>query len=197
MAGWSLALALLPSLITWVLAVVFASIVMSRSKDGRPHGKGMAIAAFVIVGVYVVGIVVAVAAYLATGADRDASGRVTDAGRVTVVDLRTGDCLPDAGLEGEQLMVQIVPCGDSHVSEVFATFDLDGQWSSPREVDRISEGGCLERFSDFVGVRQRRSSLDVFYLRPTNEQAFDADRGVVCLLVAPEPLTGSLEGSGR
>jgi hypothetical protein len=172
--------------------------VISRSKDGRDHGKRMAIAALAIVGVWVAIAITVIAVVVATGADRDEGGHVTDGGRAAIVGLHVGDCLPAPHpSEEEQLTVQVVPCGEPHDAEVFASFDLDGEWTTAEEVDRISEAGCFERFSDYVGISPRKSSLDVLYFRPISESSFNADSVVVCILIAPEPLTASLAGSKR
>ena len=198
MAGWSLGLAIFPSIITWIISVVFACIVLSRSKDGRAHGKGMAIAALVIVGAWVAVLIAVIAWALATDADRDTSGRVTDGGSATIVDLRVGDCLPAPDeSDQEQLTVEVVPCGNPHDAEVYANFDLDGEWTNTDEVDRISGAGCFDRFSDYVGVPPRKSSLDVLYFRPITESSFNEDSAVICILIAPEPVSASLQGSKR
>jgi hypothetical protein len=197
LAGWSLGLAIFPSVITWIIAVAFACTVISNSKDGREHGKGMAVAALIIVGAWVAVAIIVVAVVFATGAERDDSGRVTDGGRATIVDLHVGDCLqaPDES-DQAQLTVQVVPCGNPHDAEVYANFDLD-EWTSADEVDRISEAGCLERFSEYVGVPARKSTLDVLYFVPTSEVSFNKDSAVVCILISPEPVNTSLEGSKR
>lgn len=198
MAGWALGLAVVPSVITWVLAVVFACLVISRSKDGRDHGKGMAVAALVVVGVWIAIAIAVVAVALATNAERDERGRVTDGGRVAIVGLRVGDCLPAPQANGEeQLTVEIVSCAEPHDAEVYANFDLDGKWTTLDEVDQISGAGCIERFSDYVGIPARKSSLEVLYFSPINAVSFNEDSGVVCILVAPEPLVASLEDSKR
>ncbi len=44
----------------------------------------------------------------------------------------------------------------------------------------------------------QESVLEVFYYYPT-EDAWDVDRGVVCIIIDPsgEPITGSLQGANR
>ena len=196
LAGWALGLAIFPNCITWVLAIVFASIVMSRSKDGRDHGKRMAIAAFVIIGVWVVALIVVVAVLAATDADRDESGRVTDGGRASVLDLQVGDCLPDVGT-GKQRTIELVPCTSPHHSEVYADFDLSGEFTTREEVTHLSEAGCFDRFEGYVGVKPRKSSLDVLYFFPPDEVTFSQDTGVTCILTSEGEVQTSLQGSER
>ena len=195
MAGWALGLGLAPCGITLILAVVFACIVLSRSRDGRDHGKGLAIGALCAVGFWVLVLGGLVAYGLATDAERDESGQVSDGGRVTIIDLRVGDCVPDEMDAGEHLTMDVVPCSEPHHGEVFATFDLDGEYTNQPEIDRLSDAGCLDRFEDYIGVPPRQSELRVQVFRPTSERSFDHDPGVVCLVFARGPVTESLEGS--
>ena len=67
LAGWSLGLAIFPNCLTWILAIVFACIVISRSKDGRDHGRTMSVAALIIVAVWVAIAIAVVAVLAATG----------------------------------------------------------------------------------------------------------------------------------
>jgi hypothetical protein len=197
MAGWSLGLAIFPSIITWVIAVVFACLVLSRAKDGRNHGQRMSVAALVIVGLWIATAVVVVVALVATGAHRDEDGRVTDSGRVTVSGLQVGDCVPSVHETNEQYMVDVVPCAEPHTAEVFATFDLDGKWTSREDVEELGQYGCYDRFRDYVGVAPRRSTLSVLYFAPFEETQYAHDPEVICLLVTKEPGTEALKGSRR
>ena len=198
-AGWALGLSLVPSVVTSIIAVVLACMVISRSKDGRDHGKSMAVAALVILGVWVTIAITVGAVLIATNAERDERGRVTDGGRSTIIGLRVGDCLPAPEVDGgeEQFTVRVSPCAEPHDAEVYANFELDGEWTTRAEVDQIARAGCVERFAPYVGIPARKSSLDILYFTPVNELSFREDSSVVCLLVASEPLIASLGGSKR
>jgi hypothetical protein len=112
--------------------------------------------------------------------------------------LHVGDCLPAPDATGkEQYAVQIVRCGEPHDAEVYANFDLDGEWTTFAEVDQVGAAGCQERFSDYVGVPPEESSLEVLYFIPVDELSFNKNSEVVCILLAPAPLIASLEGSKR
>ena len=197
MAGWSLGLAIFPSCLTWVIAVVFACIVLSRSKDGRDHGKGMSIAALIIVGVWVVIAIAVVAILAATGAQRDDSGRVTDGGRASVLDLRVGDCLPSPGEEGEKQTIDLVACEKPHRAEVFALFDLEGDYTTNKEIIHLAQAGCYDRFQAYVGISPRRSALQIYYVYPINQRTFEQDPGVSCIASSEESLTATVQGSKK
>jgi len=195
MAGWALGLALIPSIITWIISVVFACTVISRSKDGRDHGRTMAISALVIVGLWVVLAIAVIAIVLATDSERDDDGNVTAAGSETIVDLRVGDCLPDVQESGEHYTTKVVPCHEAHRAEVFGTFDLEGEWTDQKEIDRLSDAGCLDRYAAYVGVPPRKSSLGLLVYRPVSARSFRADPGVVCIVVADKPVDTPLKDS--
>ena len=197
LAGWSLALSIVPCCITWVLAIVFACMVIWRSGDGRDHGRKLSIAALVVAGVWVVALVGAFIALQATHAERDDDGRVTDSGRVLVVDLRVGDCLDTPDADQTALFMSVMPCTEPHNAEVYAHYDLGGEWTTLEEVDRISEAGCLDRFAAYVGAPARKSDLGVFYFIPQSKAQFDEDRSVICILEAVGDVTEPLRGSQR
>ena len=197
LAIWSLVLAVIPLPVLLIASAVLAIIVISRSKDGRQHGKTMAVTALVLVGLWVVAIAVAVTLVVAEGADRDSAGRVTDGGRVSFADLRSGDCLGLQETEVVQYSVPVVPCGDPHESEVFAKFALSGAWSDAEQVMRTSETGCIDRFPDYVGVGYDQSSLSITFFHPTDRSGYATDPSVVCLLVSPKPVTETLKLSKR
>ena len=100
-----------------LIAIPLAIVVLVRSKDGRNHGKGLAIAALVVsvltLAIPVVGVVAGVS-YVSS---------LTD-----VNDLRQGDCLTADGLtdSGSDSVTEIktVSCSDSHDGEVLATVEL-------------------------------------------------------------------------
>lgn len=196
MSIWALVLAVIPAVLTWIVSVVLAVIVLSHSKDGRDHGKGMAIAALIIVPVWIVITIVIIAASVAGTAERDASGTVTKAGDVSVQSLKPGDCISKDLGEEAILTVPVVPCSDPHRQEAYASFTLPaGDFPGQDEVDRLTEGGCLKRFASYVGVPADESDLEIVYLSPW-EDSWDIDRGVTCLVSTGSTSTGSLKDSG-
>jgi hypothetical protein len=209
MGGWALGLAIafcipLATLVSIGLAI--ATLVQSR--DGRDRGRGMAIAALVIDGLVLVGIVglVVVALLAPTEPQRDTAGRVTERQEISAFDVREGDCLDDPALMGagndqiEVTQAEAVPCGQPHDVEAYLVFDLQGEdYPGRRLVVRRATIGCLQGFEDFVG-RSYRSSDAEFWTYYPQERSWDLldDRAVVCLVGIPdEKTTGTLGGSER
>jgi len=97
-------------------AIVMSIVVLRRGKDGRNHGKGMAIAALII-SVLSLLVGIALAALIAYAASVP-----------TVDDLKTGKCFNADGLVGSSSAnlsdIDVVSCSDSHDAEVFATGTL-------------------------------------------------------------------------
>lgn len=194
MAGWALGLAFLPCLISMITSVVFAIIVLNRGKDGREHGKGMAIAALCLVGLWVVVGIGAVAISLASDAERGSDGAIEEAGEITAFELEVGDCfdLPteDLSKETRVFTVDALPCDEQHQAEVYAKFELaDGD---AKRKGNAAQVDCANRFDDFIGIRPGQSKLDIYYMY---EQG--SGETVVCSVVqrSQKPVTGSLRGS--
>jgi hypothetical protein len=115
MAIASLILAILGcSCITLLVAVPLAIIVLVRGRDGRNHGKGLAIAALVISAVWVIGGIVGGAAFYNYAKDlKDPN------------DLKAGDCINAHGLTDAKAdtidTIKTVSCSGNHDGEVLAT----------------------------------------------------------------------------
>ena len=100
--------------LTLLVAVPLAIIVLVRGRDGRNHGKGLAIAALVISGLYVIGgIAGGAAVYNYAKELKDPN------------DLRTGDCINAHGLTDTKSdtidTIKTVSCSGDHDGEVLAT----------------------------------------------------------------------------
>ena len=211
MAGWALGLAIVPCCggITTLVGLGLGITVLVKSRDGRDHGRGLAIAAIVIAALWiVVGIVAAVAGVftgLTADAERDGSGRVTSREEISINKVRAGDCLDYPELANgdediEATTVTAVPCKQPHQYEAYHEVRLeDGGYPGEEEVGRRAEVACLEAFRDFVGTSYRRSRLETSYLYPTaSSWRLLDDRTIVCLLGKPGGgLVGSVEGSRR
>lgn len=210
MAGWALALSIVPCCagLTTLVGLALGITVLVKSRDGRDHGKGMAIAAVVIAGLWlvvgVVAVVLGVVQELAGDADRDESGQVTSRGDISVNKVREGDCLDYPALAGDEkaddTTVTAVPCAEPHQFEAYHEFRLEGSsYPGEEEVWRQADLGCFGAFRDFVGRPYPRSQFETSYLYPTatSWRVLD-DRSIICLLGTPgEELVGSMEGSRR
>jgi hypothetical protein len=220
MATGALLLALAPLAVTWIAAVVLATVVLRTRSPGR-HGRRRAAAALAVVGCWLL-VQTAVGGYAvghhvghqgspkadrqtSRGSDRPATGPSSggdptddDAiedrlGDVSVDRVRTGDCL-SAEPPDDPVTFPVVSCAQPHRAEVFAVFNLGiARRAKPREVDRLADGGCVRRFGEFVGKRYGDSRLEMVYFTPAG-QVRPEDRNVICLL---EPPSGTLTGSMR
>jgi hypothetical protein len=191
MAIWALVLGWIPCAIGFVVSVVLAIIVLGRSRDGRNHGKGMAIGGLVGVAFYIV-LIVVVFAVRPFAAHRDASGHLTRGGVVTIDGLRVGDC-GTKQLTGITRTVHVVPCSQAHVFEVLVTFEMpDGPYPGDDQVKRLAVGGCVKRTSKLPALKGR-SDLRLTYLHPISS-TWVTQKTVVCMANTDRPTTGSLTG---
>lgn len=182
-----------------------------RSRDGRDHGRGRAIAALVIAVVWFVllglAVVLGVIQGFTADPERDDDGQVTSAGEQSILKLRTGDCFDypelfedESGEAAESAMVRGVPCSDAHQFEAYHEFDLPGsEFPGVEEVQELAAERCFREFRGFVGVPYGKSVLESYFLHPTatSWRLLD-DRSVLCLVSEPGRLTaGTLAGSRR
>ncbi len=200
-AVWALVLAILPLCgISWIVALVLAILVLSGPRDGQRHGRGMAWASIVIVVVWIVGSVIAVVAIIATlPADRDGDGNVVSGGEIFPESLRVGDCLDEdlSSARAVGVTVTVVPCGDLHSGEVYLEVDIDqSSYPSRSEIQSIAEPACEAEFADWVGTAYGSSELDFTYFYPTSDN-WEYDQQIRCIVVPPDEVTGTLEGSER
>lgn len=214
MAGWALGLSmafcapLLPA-----VGLILGIVVLARSRDGRDHGKGMAIGAVVVGGLVTVVQVVSIAAGVVEGiregfdgTTRDESGNVVDSGEMIPTKLRVGDCFDDPNLRGlsaegvESGVITGIPCDEPHDAEVYGIFQMSGgDYPGQAAIDEHALK-CLPAFKEFVGRPYAKSNLEVgTYMPSSRSWRLMGDRAVTCVAWDPEQerLTGSLENARR
>jgi hypothetical protein len=208
MAGWALGLAIVPCFgIGPFVAIGLAIAVLVQSRDGRDHGKGLAIAALAIAPLWIIGFVVAAVVGavgdLTTDADRDSQGQVVGRDEMSTLKIRAGDCFDYPELLEEQASgtVTAVPCVAPHQFEAYFEFFLpDGDYPGDDRVSLISARRCLREFHAFVGVPYGQSTLEPYNLYPSSMtwRVFD-DRKVTCAVTDPDSTstTGSLRNLRR
>ena len=111
------------------LGFILALVVLARSKDGKNHGKGLAIAALVISVLFSFGL--AAAAYGLTQVDWDDLNPVSS--------LSQGDCFNADGLDDEDAEfvsgISEISCSTSHDAEVLASTDLTADQAEAYKLD--------------------------------------------------------------
>ncbi len=118
----------------------------------------------------------------------------------SVLDLEVGDCLESDAFAGSEISdIATISCAEPHDAEIYSAMELpEGDYPGVEAVRSEAEDYCLPAFDDFAGIGYLDSELVVYPLFPTegswNEQD---DREILCIVVAPEDVTGTLEGAAR
>ncbi len=211
MAGWALALALLICIpFGFLVAIGLAIAVLVKSKDGRDHGRKMAIWAIVISSIWLVvqiGVFVFALFQGVTGgvdAPRDSQGNITDRAEMSIQQLRVGDCFDDEFLLGSDepggagVTVDAVPCSRLHSFQMFHAFDVaGGDYPGEDKMYDLALRGCESAVLDFLGNRAGRlKDLEVYLYYP-QERTWNLlrDHSVQCSLGdVSGPVTGTLYG---
>ena len=178
-----------------LFAVIFGFVALSRIKksEGRKTGRGLAIAALVLSGVWILVFVgLGIAAGLSEASRDPVTGSVVDGGRVSAADVGVGDCLADVPGEGDVKSVQVVPCTEAHHGEAFATFTLPpGSYPGEDVVTTEAEDGCSNRVPEDLDEKVA-DQLSLFYLYPKKSNWVLGDRTVTCIASATVVLTQPL-----
>ena len=148
------------------------------------------------------GLVAAAAAAIGitTAAERNAAGEITGAGSVDAFEVRVGDCFDDEAFASTEISeIPGIPCGQEHDNEVYAAFDLPGEWPGDERVQELAYEGCFDRFANAIGKTYEESVIDYTTIYPS-EGSWKRrnDREVLCVAYHMEgdKLTGSVLGSG-
>lgn len=137
---------------------------------------------------------------ITTAAERNESGEITAAGAVDAFEVRLGDCFDDEAFASTEISeIPGVPCAQPHDNEVYAKFDLSGEWPGDAQVEELAYQGCFERFAATIGKSYEESVIDVGTIHPSQGSWTQRnDREVLCVgyHMEQEKLTGSIIGSG-
>jgi Septum formation/Domain of unknown function (DUF4190) len=189
--GFAIAAFVLSLLGGVLLSVIFGILALRRIRRTGQGGRGLAIAALVISGVWVVLVGALIVVGLAGSAGRDQTGTVTKAGSVSADDLKQGDCLRTVPGDEEVTSVDVTPCTSAHRAEVYAVFDLPaGSYPGDAKVEKLADQGCAARTPDLTGSSTK--NLEAAYLYPRRAQWQLGDRSVTCIVSSPTDLTSKL-----
>jgi len=211
MAGWALGLSFVSCIgIAWMVSVGLAIAVLMKSRDGRDHGKGMAVAALVIDGILFLlaigAIVLSISGAIDTSDTTSDDLKGDDTASVSIEDVGVGDCFNQADLPGSDNdsihveRVELVSCDAPHDLEMYAREQLPGsEYPGEKQAARQSEQICIEEFGHFVGKPYSKSVLGVIYFHPYARSWEMGDHWATCAVgdVTGKSVTGTLRLSHR
>jgi hypothetical protein len=154
----------------------------------------------------VIGLVV-VGSTLFFAARRSDEGEITDAGDLSVQDLRVGDCFELSGDlttvdQAEVGSVRAIPCEEPHVYEVYVVSEYPAN-ETPSAIDEPYSdwelAQCLDGFEAYVGIDFDSSRWYFSTLTPTDESWDQGDRAIQCFLHNENEtsVTGSAQGTAQ
>lgn len=193
--GFAIAAVILGAVGAWVISVIFGILALNQIRRTGQAGRGLAIAGFVLSGIWAVIVVVVVVVVIAGGAGRNDSGVITAPGSVSATALQAGDCVN--GLEtGTFSSLPAVPCDSSHEGEAFAVFDLpDGPFPGQATVDEQAQVQCSTRLDAYSPSAIADPEVGLFFVTPNGQTWPGGDREVVCIATAVSgTTTGSIRG---
>lgn len=132
-------------------------------------------------------------------ANRDDQGNVQEQDNIDIFSLKLGDCKMADDTTGEIMEAEVVPCSEPHDEEVFFESKMEDGEFDEAAIDAAGEVCYGQNFTDFVGVAWDDSTLDVWYLSPTEATWNDMnDRLIQCIVTDPAgQTTGSLKDSKK
>ena len=182
-----------------VVALVLGLVAASRAKHaGGPHtGLGRARAGWIMGAVGVSGFAaLIVGAALTDGFETD---------DVSVHRLDVGDCVDLEGVSEPSDVVDRLPrrdCDEPHDAEVYLIDDVaveGDEYPVKPSTAEIEERCTGQAFEEYTGGTFADSSLDYFFLYPTEESWEAGDRSFTCMAVSVDgsPIDHPVRGSGE
>jgi hypothetical protein len=159
------------SCITLLAAVPMAIVVLVRGRDGRNHGKGMAIAALVISAVYVIGWIIGGAALYNYARD------IKSVNDLQVGDCITADSLTDSGAD-QVSAIRTVGCSEKHDGEVasIVTLTSDTANGDAAQLQQL----CLSKIGpEYAQVAADGQNYTILALAPVNPSSGDKDACII------------------
>ncbi|MGI5377748.1 septum formation family protein [Streptomyces sp. CA-251387] len=120
----------------------------------------------------------------------------------SVFSLEIGDCYnPNTKGEGEEILVEIVPCDEAHEGQVVGDFKLDDAKSYPGDeaVWAVADKQCpVEAGKVAPDTWALPKGVAVFYYTPTKESWATGDRAVTCTYTKEKGrFTGSMTADAK
>jgi hypothetical protein len=180
---WAIAALILGIVGAILFSVICGIVALSKTKDGREGGRGLAIAGLVLSALWAVGIAVLVAVVFVFAKDN-----------VIATDLKVGDCITDVPTSSRVMTLPTIDCSKPHGGEVYAVLTMpDGNYPGTSVIDEW-QNKCPEELQSFSPDAMTDESVGVFVLYPTQETWDQGDRSVQCIATLTPKRSGSLKG---
>lgn len=178
------------------LGIIFGIVALVQTSKSGQKGKGLAIAGLVLNVLWIIGIVTALVIGGLNNADRDASGAITKSGKISVYNLKVGDCFNglDNIKQGDTLFsLDGVPCSKLHQGEVFANAPISGS-SYPGRAELQGNGlaPCRDKLKEVAPEHFANRDVGVIWIYPEKRAWLTGDRHYSCIALGVGRTTGSI-----
>jgi hypothetical protein len=199
MSRWAISAFILSLLGTVVVGPILGAIALSEIKRHGQRGRGLAIASFILSGLWLAGYIAIGAAGNSGQATRSsATGGITHRGSLSVFSLAVGDCFDNPANASTVTTVTAIPCHQPHNAQIYAKFNLSGSaldYPGTSSVTKLATTGCNARTGS-VNKSAAPSSLTIRLLFPELGAWLIGRRTVSCMIVdQTSDLTSSLVNS--
>jgi hypothetical protein len=190
-----------------ILGVILGFVSLSQIKKTGEKGRGLAIGAIVISGVWLLACVAVIifAFVLAENVPSTANNPLvpgpsgsagTQGGNVRVDNLKVGQCLNGLGsASAAPTTLPVVACTASHEGEVVATFNLTGSaFPGDSAVEKQAEDKCFAELETYSPSTKDDQTIGIYYLHPSRLSWGAGDRKVICIAHFEAARQGSIKG---
>ncbi|RNL75462.1 DUF4190 domain-containing protein [Nocardioides marmorisolisilvae] len=178
------------------LGLIFGIVALVQTGKSGQKGKGLAIAGIVLNVIWLVaGVTIAVVSSL-DNADRDSTGTITKSGKVSVFDLKVGDCFN--GLDNVKMGDTIftldgVPCSKLHQGEVYAEAPInEASYPGPESLQRSGETPCKDKLQQVAPKHYANRDVGVIWIYPEKDAWSRGDHHYSCIAISVGRSTGSI-----
>jgi hypothetical protein len=179
------------------IGVVFAIVALIQVGKSGQKGKGLAIGGLVLSGLWLIAGITAGVLSARESPHRDSTGAISSQGRVSVNDLKVGDCfngLDDVKVGSTINRVDALPCAKLHEAEAYAQIPIAG--SKYPAVDKLQSRGrleCLQKLQAVAPTATKNRELGYIWIYPKKFSWSLGDHHITCVALGLGRRTGSIK----
>jgi hypothetical protein len=180
------------------LSLLFGVLALKQIKKRGQQGKGMAVAGLALSGIWTLALA-SLTVFLLIFFRPPPTSEAAEFHNSIVpeVSFDIGDCVDDEIADnGEWVVTPDMLCSGAHSGEVIGAYEAtprDGRYPGERNLSDEAEQRCRELAAGYLDDKYLDDErLEYSYAYPTAPTWHDGDRRVVCIVLLPEKIKGSM-----